>query len=170
MEQFDQKPAGRISQVGRTQASIHSRPISADDIQKAKMRAMFMQHKYGKADGSSSENMKVEDCKELPTPQSKRILPSTIIMEPAQVNGDEEKLAEVLLGCSETPMETLSSGVLHEELLEGLKRSQLQWQAPPGISLFINFCLFIYSALFSGFSVGANLVLVSFSHWKWHFG
>ncbi|KAL5983832.1 hypothetical protein ACLOJK_017927 [Asimina triloba] len=43
------KTAGRSVQVARAATTNQSRPMSADDIQKAKMRAIFMQSKYEKS-------------------------------------------------------------------------------------------------------------------------
>ncbi|XP_020698720.1 homeobox protein LUMINIDEPENDENS isoform X1 [Dendrobium catenatum] len=136
VEQIDQKAAGRIAQVVKASPSNLSRPISADDIQKAKMRAMFMQHKYGKADASSSEiKIIVEDSKGLPAPQSKKILPPPRIMQLEQINREEKMLADVLRGDSEAPIDTISAGALQEESLEKLKRSQFQWQTPPEMKI-----------------------------------
>ncbi|XP_020580632.1 homeobox protein LUMINIDEPENDENS [Phalaenopsis equestris] len=137
VEQLDEKPAGRIAQVGKVQPSNHSRPISADDIQKAKMRKMFMQHKYRKADASSSENKKIEDSKDLPpAAQSKSIFTSPRKIQEAQIKIEEEKLAEALPGGgSETPVDTISTGALQEGLLERLKRCQFQWQTPPEMKI-----------------------------------
>ncbi|WOL11827.1 homeobox protein LUMINIDEPENDENS-like [Canna indica] len=66
VEHADPKAAGRSAQVVRAVSINHSRPMSADDIQKAKMRAMFMRHKYGKTEPSSSgsKSQKIEDLRE----------------------------------------------------------------------------------------------------------
>ncbi|KAJ8497672.1 hypothetical protein OPV22_008224 [Ensete ventricosum] len=76
VEQPDHKAGGRSAQVVRMVSSNHSRPMSADDIQKAKLRAMFMQHKYGKADPSSSgsESQKNEDLKASSASQANNIM------------------------------------------------------------------------------------------------
>nr|KYP71331.1 Homeobox protein LUMINIDEPENDENS [Cajanus cajan] len=55
VEQPGQKSASRSSQVMRAGPVSQGRPMSADDIQKAKMRALFMQSKYGKT-GSSKDS------------------------------------------------------------------------------------------------------------------
>ncbi|KAM0828907.1 hypothetical protein ACQ4PT_067217 [Festuca glaucescens] len=48
VEHPNRKAAGKSVQSARSLSTNNSRPLSADDIQKAKMRAMFMQEKYGK--------------------------------------------------------------------------------------------------------------------------
>ncbi|KAL6616659.1 hypothetical protein ACP70R_038929 [Stipagrostis hirtigluma subsp. patula] len=52
VEHPNKKAAGKNVQPVRSSPANSSRPLSADDIQKAKMRAMFMQEKYGKVDTS----------------------------------------------------------------------------------------------------------------------
>nr|XP_051227999.1 homeobox protein LUMINIDEPENDENS isoform X3 [Lolium perenne] len=52
VEHPNRKVAGKNVQSARSLSTNNSRPLSADDIQKAKMRAMFMQEKYGKVDKS----------------------------------------------------------------------------------------------------------------------
>ncbi|PWA91454.1 homeodomain-like, Transcription factor IIS [Artemisia annua] len=49
VEQPGQKPASRGPQAARLVSTAQSRPLSADDIQKAKMRAQFMRSKYGES-------------------------------------------------------------------------------------------------------------------------
>ncbi|GLT28526.1 hypothetical protein SLA2020_034510 [Shorea laevis] len=49
VEQPGQKTSGKSSQATRTAPVNQGRPMSADDIQKAKMRALYMQSKSGKA-------------------------------------------------------------------------------------------------------------------------
>ncbi|KAL3644793.1 hypothetical protein CASFOL_009973 [Castilleja foliolosa] len=48
VEHPSQRLAIRSPQVARSTSTIQSRPLSADDIQKAKMRAQFMMSKHGK--------------------------------------------------------------------------------------------------------------------------
>lgn len=50
VEQPGQKAAGKSPQTVRIGTSGRSRPMSADDIQKAKMRALYMQSKNSKKD------------------------------------------------------------------------------------------------------------------------
>ncbi|KAK8959833.1 Homeobox protein LUMINIDEPENDENS [Platanthera guangdongensis] len=132
VEQLDQKPSVRIAQVGRAAPINHSRPISADDIQKAKMRAMFMQHKYGKPDPSSNENKKIEEHNEGLTTllQSKNISSAPSIMQPAPVNREEEKPAEVVPGNQLKPTEAP-----RVDLSEMVKANRVQWRTPPEMKI-----------------------------------
>ncbi|KAJ6404235.1 hypothetical protein OIU84_012421 [Salix udensis] len=54
VEQPGQKTAGRSPQTTKASPVNQGRPMSADDIQKAKMRALFMQNKHGKLGSSSN--------------------------------------------------------------------------------------------------------------------
>lgn len=56
MENPDFRTAGRNSPPTRSAQANKSRPLSADDIQKAKMRAIYMKTKYGKTSEESMEN------------------------------------------------------------------------------------------------------------------
>ncbi|KAM7277462.1 hypothetical protein ACFE04_019328 [Oxalis oulophora] len=66
VEQPGQKASGRSTQTTRAIPVSQSRPMSADDIQKAKLRALYMQSKHGKtvspsncSNESTPENLKV---------------------------------------------------------------------------------------------------------------
>ncbi|KAK8928880.1 Homeobox protein LUMINIDEPENDENS [Platanthera zijinensis] len=132
VEQLDQKPSVRIALVGRAAPINHSRPISADDIQKAKIRAMFMQHKYGKPDPASNENKTIEEHNEGLTTllQSKNISPAPSIMQPAPVNREEEKPAKVVPGNQLKPTEAP-----RVDLSEMLKANRVQWRTPPEMKI-----------------------------------
>lgn len=55
MEQPGQQSAGRIPQATRSAPVSQARPMSADDIQKAKLKAMYkQQNKYGKTGSLSN--------------------------------------------------------------------------------------------------------------------
>ncbi|KAI3864538.1 hypothetical protein MKX03_016995 [Papaver bracteatum] len=56
VEQPGRNTTDRSLQVARPVNPNQGRPMSADDIQKAKMRAMFMRSKYGKSGSSPKEN------------------------------------------------------------------------------------------------------------------
>ncbi|XP_011033582.1 PREDICTED: homeobox protein LUMINIDEPENDENS-like isoform X2 [Populus euphratica] len=61
VEQPGQKTAGRSPQATKAAPVSTGRPMSADDIQKAKMRALFMQNKHGKTVLSSNGNTGVKN-------------------------------------------------------------------------------------------------------------
>ncbi|XP_002456900.1 homeobox protein LUMINIDEPENDENS isoform X1 [Sorghum bicolor] len=56
VEHPNKKVAGKNANSVRNTSTNNSRPLSADDIQKAKMRAMFMQEKYGKVDTNKASD------------------------------------------------------------------------------------------------------------------
>ncbi|RRT49241.1 hypothetical protein B296_00024496 [Ensete ventricosum] len=113
--------------------------MSADDIQKAKLRAMFMQHKYGKADPSSSgsESQKNEDLKASSASQANNIMSEGKSPQDPLLIKEENNITTVstidnLLNESETLMNSnpdstpkqVSSGMLNCKLI--------QWKIPPG--------------------------------------
>ncbi|XP_021820075.1 homeobox protein LUMINIDEPENDENS isoform X1 [Prunus avium] len=141
VEQPGQKSAGRSVQVTRATPVSKGRPMSADDIQKAKMRAQFMQSKYGKS-GSSNENkeLKTEGGNKLSTSQAS-ILP-VVPKVPVRPNIEEpKKPVTLLLKERETPnrLETSLAPKLRmdlkESILEKCQRIQVPWNTPPEIKL-----------------------------------
>ncbi|GKU86775.1 hypothetical protein SLEP1_g1255 [Rubroshorea leprosula] len=60
VEQPGQKTTVKNSQETRTATINQGHPMSADDIQKAKMHAQYMQSKYGKTGSSSNETNEVK--------------------------------------------------------------------------------------------------------------
>ena len=66
VEQPGQKSVSRSSQVTRAGPVSQGRPMSADDIQKAKMRALFMQSKYGKSGSKESKETKIDSPNKQP--------------------------------------------------------------------------------------------------------
>ncbi|KAI3975256.1 hypothetical protein MKX01_033496 [Papaver californicum] len=60
VEQPGRNTTDRSLQVARPVNSNQGRPMSADDIQKAKMRAMFVRSKYGKSGSSPKENQQLK--------------------------------------------------------------------------------------------------------------
>ncbi|XP_008789939.1 homeobox protein LUMINIDEPENDENS-like [Phoenix dactylifera] len=140
VEQPDRKTSGRSMQVARAVPSNHSRPMSADDIQKAKLRAMFMQNKYGKADTSNSENklQKTEDNHEPSPSQTSNMLSASRVhqLPPLEKDGGTKasiSTANIRPNESETLVIPRPNTTSQEQLLEKLKCSQIQWQTPPEI-------------------------------------
>lgn len=167
MEHPERKSAGRNVQVARAVSTCSSRPLSADDIQKAKMRAMYMQNKYGKADASKSENnlQKTENPKVSPTsPSAHTIMPALRISQLPPLKKSVEK----------TPLATTANHPCHkpeipvkqkpiltsrEHLMEMLKRNQIRWRTPPGIFAFrLIICSFLW--LLASFFCGKHGVCV----------
>ncbi|XP_010921790.2 homeobox protein LUMINIDEPENDENS [Elaeis guineensis] len=149
VERPDHKPSGRSVQLARAAPSNHSRPMSADDIQKAKMRAMFMQNKYGKADTSNSENKppKTEDGNHVPSPsQTSNMLCSSRIPQLPPLRKDEEtkpsiSTTNILPKKQDTLVISKPNTSSQEQLLEKLKCSQIQWQTPPVVILDSTWCV-----------------------------
>ncbi|CAB4281524.1 unnamed protein product [Prunus armeniaca] len=141
VEQPGQKSAGRSVQVTRATPVSKGRPMSADDIQKAKMRAQFMQSKYGKS-GSSNENkeLKTEGGNKLSASQAS-ILP-VVPKVPVRPDIEEpKKPVTLLLKERETPnrLETSLAPKLRmdlkESILEKCQRIRVPWKTPPEIKL-----------------------------------
>uniref|UniRef100_A0A453GGX8 Uncharacterized protein n=1 Tax=Aegilops tauschii subsp. strangulata TaxID=200361 RepID=A0A453GGX8_AEGTS len=141
VEHPNRKAAGKNAHSARGICTNNSRPLSADDIQKAKMRAMFMQEKYGKVDTSKvsdkpemTENKKpsgLVNSNEPPMPRSPLTStakqpvdpsPSTSIQNAVPLSDNPEILATPKLNIapSETPIEKLDSKRVH-------------WQIPPEV-------------------------------------
>jgi hypothetical protein len=106
MEHPDRKATQTATRVARTAIISNSRPLSADDIQKAKLRASYMQQKHGKTDVSKTEN----DPKLLFKPDANK---------PAQV--------PILKVVNKPDIDPLN-------MMERLKHAQVRWRTPPGTS------------------------------------
>ncbi|KAF8394550.1 hypothetical protein HHK36_020761 [Tetracentron sinense] len=139
VEQPGQKTASRSLQVARVVPANQGRPMSADDIQKAKMRAMFMQSKYGKTGSSSngSHQPKTEDPNKFYTSQISNLLPlSRTLFKPK--NQEDTKSAVHATKAStlpETSCDPKPSSDTQEPSWEKLKRDQIPWQMPPEVGI-----------------------------------
>ncbi|XP_077224732.1 homeodomain-like superfamily protein isoform X2 [Tasmannia lanceolata] len=163
VEQSGRKTAGRTVPVARTAAANQGRPMSSDDIQKAKMRAIFMQSKYGKVTKSSdggrpqrTEGFKLSSTSQTSDAQlvSKSLqpkkeegisnasetssaLPVSKTFEPVK-EVDKEPLEfglTTLQNLLETSIDSKSKSVLQEPLWEKLKRHAIPWQMPPELMI-----------------------------------
>lgn len=138
VEQPGQKMAGRSTQATRSAPVNQGRPMSADDIQKAKMRAQFMQTKYGK-NGSSNESKesKTEGLNKPSTTQASTLNP--VYKVPVRPNIEEQKkpviLPSKISNKVEAPLDPKSRMDSKEPLWEKCRRVQIQWQTPPEIRL-----------------------------------
>ncbi|KAI8522727.1 hypothetical protein RHMOL_Rhmol13G0019400 [Rhododendron molle] len=132
VEQPGQKSAGRSLPVARSLTASQGRPLSADDIQKAKMRAQFMQSKYGKSGASSSEGHQVKTESPIKFSSSPaRTLPSKAHVQP-QVEEHKEPVVLPQQGSIqlETPSGNKKNLDLYEPLWKKCKRVQIRWQTP----------------------------------------
>ncbi|CAN1354416.1 Homeobox protein LUMINIDEPENDENS [Linum perenne] len=108
VEQPGQKPSSRSPQGGKAASISQGRPMSADDIQKAKMRALYMQSKYGRksnlSNGSSSVKHDAVDkmpavslgsssqvSKVLVEPKNEELKEPVIAAAPKSTYGDEHQ-------------------------------------------------------------------------------
>ncbi|KAB2616243.1 homeobox protein LUMINIDEPENDENS-like [Pyrus ussuriensis x Pyrus communis] len=133
--------AGRSVPATRTTTVSQARPMSADDIQKAKMRAQFMQSKYGKS-RSSHENkeLKTEGVDKLTISQAS-ILP-VVPKVPIRSNIEEPKIPATnplkereIPNKPETSLAPKRSLDLKEPILEKCPRIRIPWKMPPEIKL-----------------------------------
>lgn len=140
MEQPGQKSVSRSPQVARVAPVSQSRPMSADDIQKAKLRASFMQSKYGKT-GSSKESKepKIVSLNKPQTNQASIAVSSSKVHVPPKI--EEDKKPPVLPSKNTIRLDTSYSKLkmdLKESPWEKCKRVQIPWKTPAGT--FAAFC------------------------------
>ncbi|XP_072961268.1 homeobox protein LUMINIDEPENDENS [Typha angustifolia] len=151
VEQLDRKTAGRNVQVARTVVTNNSRPLSADDIQKAKMRAVFMKNKYGKTDALDSEDKlpKIENDKFSPGSHIRTILPASRISQlphlkksvefkplaPTENNLPIAPTANNLPPKLEALVTPKTNSASQENLMEKLKCNQIPWRTPPEVRI-----------------------------------
>lgn len=136
VEQPDHKASGRIAHTVRTASTNHSRPMSADDIQKAKMRAMFMQHKYGKTDplSSGSQSQKIDYTKE--SSLATDIISTQKTSQDELVKKEESSIPSI---SSTSPLNEPETSISHtnsttiEDCLGILRCKLIQWKIPQGI-------------------------------------
>ncbi|KAF3436407.1 hypothetical protein FNV43_RR23499 [Rhamnella rubrinervis] len=138
VEQPGQKMAGRSPQATRAASMNQGRPMSADDIQKAKMRAQFMQSKYGKTSSSNeSKEAKTEALNKSST--SHASIPSPPSKISFQPNIEEQKKLVSVLSKVPNKLEASLDQKLRmdskESLVEKCMRVRILWQTPPEIKL-----------------------------------
>ncbi|KAK7396862.1 hypothetical protein VNO78_18024 [Psophocarpus tetragonolobus] len=137
VEQPGQKSVSRSSQVTRAAHISQGRPMSADDIQKAKMRALFMQSKYGKSGSKESKETKIDSLNKQPQTNLTSIAACTSKV-PTSAKIEENK--KPLLPASKTTnmLEASYSKPkmdVKETLWEKCKRIQIPWKTPAEVEL-----------------------------------
>ncbi|GMH25994.1 hypothetical protein Nepgr_027837 [Nepenthes gracilis] len=138
VEQPGQKTFGKSSnQTSKAAPSSHCRPITADEIEKAKKRAHFMLRKGDKTGLSSndSKKMKCEDQRKASSLLTNDLLlASEAYLRPKL---DTQKKARVLppnhTKQVESPDDKKPSLERKEPLWEKCKMVQIKWQTPPEI-------------------------------------
>ncbi|KAI9080336.1 hypothetical protein K1719_037730 [Acacia pycnantha] len=138
VEQPGQKTVSRSPQAARVGPVSKGRPMSADDIQKAKMRALFMQSKYRKP--GSSKGSKEAKTDGLNKPQTNQVGPGASLSKvPVSTKTDED--SKPFLLPSKTPnmkdasSESYSRMDLKEPFWEKCKQVQIPWKIPAEVKL-----------------------------------
>ncbi|KAD1761765.1 hypothetical protein E3N88_42337 [Mikania micrantha] len=119
VEQPGQKTANRGPQVTRIFSTSQGRPLSTDDIQKAKMRAQFMRSKYGESPkvAKAHAHSKVESMMSLAIKQPK---------------AEELKSLRSDDGLQAVPVH--GKGIMDSEEPK-CKRFQISWAIPPEMKM-----------------------------------
>ncbi|XP_062230494.1 homeobox protein LUMINIDEPENDENS [Phragmites australis] len=141
VEHPNKKAAGKNVHSVRSISTNNSRPLSADDIQKAKMRAMFMQEKYGKVDTSkvSDKPQAMETQKTSgfvnsnvpPVPRSPLTSTAKIPVDPSASTSKQSAVPQ--------PDKPETSGGLklniscQKNVKEKLDSKRVVWQIPPAV-------------------------------------
>jgi hypothetical protein len=124
----------------RNISTNNSRPLSADDIQKAKMRAMFMQEKYGKVDTSKAS----DKPQALETPKISGLVNSTVLPVPRNPPRSTAQLVDTSPSTSNQstvaqPDKPEISGSLklnigsQKNVIEKLDSRRVPWRIPPAV-------------------------------------
>ncbi|TVU34668.1 hypothetical protein EJB05_16512 [Eragrostis curvula] len=141
VEHPNKKAAVKNAHSVRSISTNNSRPLSADDIQKAKMRAMFMQEKYGKVDtGKASDKPQAMDTQKSsvfvnsivpPLPRSP-VMPTT--KEPVDSSPPTSKQSTVPeTDKAETSGDLKSKISSPKHVIEKLDSRRVLWQIPPAV-------------------------------------
>lgn len=137
VEQPGQKEVGRSPQVVKVGPVSKGRPMSADDIQKAKMRALFMQSKYGKPGSSKgSKEARTDGLNKPQTNQAGLGVGASLSKAPVSTRTDEGS-KPLLLPSKTSNTKDVSSGSysrtdLMESVREKYKQVQIPWKTPAG--------------------------------------
>ncbi|XWS76517.1 hypothetical protein CRYUN_Cryun01aG0183200 [Craigia yunnanensis] len=136
VEQPGQNLAGKSSQTTRTVPISQSRPMSADDIQKAKMRALYMQSKHGNTGSSNGMNgAKSEGLNKPSTSQANFSPPvSKVPSRPAE----EQKKPVIPPKTSnglETSLDLKQTMDSKESPWEKYQKVKIPWHTPPEVKL-----------------------------------
>ncbi|EAY77119.1 hypothetical protein OsI_05081 [Oryza sativa Indica Group] len=139
VEHPNRKAAGKNVNPVRSTSTNNSRPLSADDIQKAKMRAMFMQEKYGKVDTSKvtekphmMEIQKPSGLVDSNVPLVPRTPLTSIIKQPVDPSPSTSK--QSTLSPPDKPEIAVSlklNVTAKENFIEKLDSKRVIWHIPP---------------------------------------
>ncbi|KAI3741818.1 hypothetical protein L1987_59496 [Smallanthus sonchifolius] len=144
VEQPGQKPANRGPQVTRIVFENQGRPLSADDIQKAKMRAQFMRSKYRESYISPQVKTEVPRAKVHVHPKVEEDATSSSSMTPlaakphVQPKVEEHKSPVKLVSGDEVqavPVHGKEIMDSEEPVWKKCKRLLIQWAIPPEMKI-----------------------------------
>ncbi|XP_073064850.1 homeobox protein LUMINIDEPENDENS-like isoform X1 [Primulina eburnea] len=124
-----QRIVANSSHIAKSTPATHSRPLSADDIQKAKMRTQFMQSKSTKSDDNSQ--VKSDSPPNCSTSQSS-VLQSIPIPVRADL-GERRELDNAVSKVSNI-RETARSN-LEEPPWKRIKRTPITWRTPREVNI-----------------------------------
>ncbi|KAJ0758445.1 putative transcription factor homeobox-WOX family [Helianthus annuus] len=144
VEQPGQKPANRGPQVTRIVNANQGRPLSADDIQKAKMRAQFMRNKYGESYKSPHVKTEVSRAKAHVHPKVEEDLTSSSSMTSVTAKPHvQPKVAEHKSPVKRGSGDEIQALLVHckeimdseEPVWKKCKRLQISWAVPPEMKI-----------------------------------
>ena len=145
--------------------------MSVDDIQKAKLRAQYMQSKYGKSTSSNeNKDVKAESVNKLPISQASNL--PVVPNVPVRSNSEESKTPVSLpLIEGETPDISVQPSAsfqpiapklkteMKEHIWEKCRRVQVPWKMPPGTYAYSRYLLVpLDSVLMILVQVGKGLI------------
>ncbi|KAL0389607.1 UNVERIFIED_CONTAM: Homeobox protein LUMINIDEPENDENS [Sesamum calycinum] len=151
VEYPSQRLAVRSPQVAKSTPATQSRPLSADDIQKAKMRAQFMQSKHGKASTYPDEKLKPESQNRCTSshasfppsvsksnlqsePEEQRKLDNAVSKSNVQSEPEEQRKLDNAIS-KLANQQAISPLELEEPPCKKKKRVQIPWRTPPEIRI-----------------------------------
>ncbi|KAK6115026.1 hypothetical protein DH2020_007295 [Rehmannia glutinosa] len=137
VEHPGQRLAVGSPQVARSTSTTQSRPLSADDIQKAKMRAQFMQSKHGKTITCPDEKVMPESQNRCTS--SHAIVPPSVSKSYVQTEPEEQGKLDNAFSKLAKPQET--SLDLKEPPWKKYKRIQIPWRTPPEVKISEAWCV-----------------------------
>ncbi|WMV47583.1 hypothetical protein MTR67_040968 [Solanum verrucosum] len=133
MEQPSQRTMGRS--LGRPAPATQGRPLSADDIQKAKMRAQFMQSKYGKTNNDESSRVKPQAPNGITSSSNGILLGAPKLQDRPKVEECEKLNSVASKGPSQLENHLKLSFDVEEPPSKRCKKMQIPWRKPPGLQL-----------------------------------
>ncbi|KAK4741588.1 hypothetical protein SAY87_025176 [Trapa incisa] len=137
VEQPGQKLASRVPQVSKQGPALANRPITVDDIKKAKLRASYMQNKYGKRALPSLGKEEMKNESELKPSTSDPSNLSPVLKGELQPKLEEQKINVVdpakIPTKPDSPLEPKLD--LSKPRLVECKRSMIPWKAPSEVRL-----------------------------------